>query len=132
MTKTHLAPAEEYGDIYVDQPHIIETSFNEDIKPCKMRMDKVEEDDVYDWIESKEREYKPEKPGQLSCLNKNEKVAIIAAMMLLVIVLSSQDQSPNQDVKKAGLKLPTRPVSSFCPQLVRKAAHLRRQKTYAR
>ena len=51
-----------------------------------MRMDKIEEDDVYDWIESKEREYKPSKPGQLSCLNKNEKVAIIAAMMVVVIV----------------------------------------------
>ena len=24
MTKTHLAPHEEYGDIYVDQPDIME------------------------------------------------------------------------------------------------------------
>ena len=77
---TNILPAEDYGYIYVDPLDIIETSIDEDIQPCNMRINNIEEDDDYDWIELKERDYKPETTGQISRLNINEKVAIIAAV----------------------------------------------------
>ena len=89
MAKTNLTnilPADDYGDIYVDPLNIIETSIDEDVQPCSMRTNNIEEDDDYDWIELKERAFKPETPGPISRLNVNEKVAIIAALIVVVIV----------------------------------------------
>ena len=89
MAKTNLTnnlPVEDYGDIYVDPLIIIETSIDEDIQPCNMRTNNIDEDDDYDWIEVKERDYKAETPSSISWLNVNEKVAIIAALIVVVIV----------------------------------------------
>ena len=81
-----ISVVEEYGDTYTDQISMDETNIDgdDDMNTCTMRM---EEDDDYDWVGPKDRQsYKPGKSGKLSFLNRNEIVAIVAGIMVLVIV----------------------------------------------
>lgn len=82
-----ISIVEEYGDVYTDQVSMNETNIDDDadMNTCTMRMD--DDDDDYDWVGPKDRQsYKSGKSGKLSFLNRNEKVALVAGIMVLVIV----------------------------------------------
>ena len=58
-------------------------SIDDDITPCKIRLNKSEEeDDDNDWVDSKGQGYESAETDKLSFLKKNGKVAIIAMRMV--------------------------------------------------
>ena len=50
---------EDNYDIYTDQININETDNEDDMNTCTMRLNTLEDDDDYDWVEPQNRTHKP-------------------------------------------------------------------------
>ena len=129
--KVALEVIEDYGDTYTDQLSINETNIDDDINTtCTMRM---EEDDDYDWIDQKERKYNSVQQGKFSFLNRNEKVAIVAAVFVVVIVatvlITRSITAP--PCKEGWVEIGNKTCFKFYPQVAQKDAHLKKLKRYA-
>eukprot|EP00092_Neocalanus_flemingeri_P013538 GFUD01014600.1.p1 GENE.GFUD01014600.1~~GFUD01014600.1.p1 ORF type:complete len:430 (+),score=111.55 GFUD01014600.1:13-1302(+) len=83
---------EVYTDIYVDPLEIIETCIDDDRKPCDRGANKVEEESNYDSLTLERKDYTPTivkyDTSPTSRLSTNQKAAIIAAIMLVLMVVT--------------------------------------------